>query len=70
MPATTPTTNKSAAYAAQSATSPLAPFTIDRREPGPTDVAMEIIFCGVCHSDLHWVKNEWGTAQYPRRPRS
>ncbi|MBX3315534.1 MAG: NAD(P)-dependent alcohol dehydrogenase [Phycisphaeraceae bacterium] len=63
-----PATTKSAAYAAQSATSPLAPFTIDRREPGPTDVAMEIIFCGVCHSDLHWVRNEWGMANYPVVP--
>src|SRR5579859_6744861 len=46
-------------YAAQSATSPLAPHTIQRREPGPTDVAFEILFCGVCHSDLHQARNEW-----------
>src|SRR5208282_5868018 len=41
------------AYAAQSAASGLAPASIRRREPGPTDVQMEILFCGVCHSDLH-----------------
>ena len=41
------------AFAAQSATTPFAPHTIDRRAPGPKDVAIEILFCGVCHSDLH-----------------
>ena len=47
------------AYAARSATSGLAPTSIKRREPGPTDVQIEILFCGVCHSDLHQVRNEW-----------
>ncbi len=47
------------AYAAQSAASGLAPASIRRRDPGPTDVQMEILFCGVCHSDLHQVRNEW-----------
>ena len=47
------------AYAAQSAASGLAPATIRRREPGPTDVQIEILYCGVCHSDLHQVRNEW-----------
>jgi len=47
------------AYAAQSAASGLAPASIRRREPGPTDVQMEILFCGVCHSDLHQSRNEW-----------
>jgi uncharacterized zinc-type alcohol dehydrogenase-like protein len=47
------------AYAAQSATSGLAAAKIQRREPGPTDVQIEILFCGVCHSDLHQVRNEW-----------
>jgi len=47
------------AYAAQSATSGLAQATIRRREPGPTDVQIDILFCGVCHSDLHQVRNEW-----------
>ncbi|MFZ0279738.1 MAG: NAD(P)-dependent alcohol dehydrogenase [Candidatus Sulfotelmatobacter sp.] len=47
------------AYAAQSKTSGLAPAAIQRREPGPTDVQIDILFCGVCHSDLHQVRNEW-----------
>ena len=47
------------AYAAHSATSPLAPFTIARRSPRPQDVQIEILYCGVCHSDLHQVRNEW-----------
>ncbi|MEP6685376.1 MAG: NAD(P)-dependent alcohol dehydrogenase [Verrucomicrobiota bacterium] len=56
------------AYAAQSATSPLAPFSIDRRDPKATDVQIEILFCGVCHSDLHMVRDEWGGAIYPFVP--
>jgi alcohol dehydrogenase (NADP+) len=47
------------AYAAPSASSPLAPTTIRRRAPGPRDVQIEVLFCGVCHSDLHQVRNEW-----------
>ena len=47
------------AYAAASATAPLAPTTINRREPAATDVQIEILFCGICHSDLHMVRNEW-----------
>lgn len=47
------------AYAAQSATSGLAPATIQRRDPRPQDVQIDILFCGVCHSDLHQVRNEW-----------
>jgi len=47
------------AYAAPSATSPLAPFNFERRTPTATDVAFEILFCGVCHSDLHQARNEW-----------
>lgn len=47
------------AYAAQSATSTLGPFKIQRRSPGPRDVQMEILFCGVCHSDLHQARDEW-----------
>ena len=56
------------AYAAQAATSPLAPFSIDRRPPIATDVQIEILFCGVCHSDLHIVRNEWGGTTYPCVP--
>ncbi|MBW8810023.1 MAG: alcohol dehydrogenase catalytic domain-containing protein, partial [Lysobacter sp.] len=44
---------KTAAYAAQDARSPLAPFSIERREPGPDDVLIDILYCGVCHSDIH-----------------
>ena len=47
------------AFAAQSATSSLTPFTIQRRSPRPQDVQIEILYCGVCHSDLHQVRNEW-----------
>jgi uncharacterized zinc-type alcohol dehydrogenase-like protein len=56
------------AYAAQSKTSPLAPFTFDRRDPGPTDVAIDIKFCGICHSDVHQVRDEWGGSLYPMVP--
>ena len=56
------------AYAAQSAAAPLGPHTINRREPGPKDVAIEILFCGVCHSDLHTVRSEWPGTQYPCVP--
>ena len=47
------------AFSAQSASSPLALDTIVRRDPTPNDVQMEILFCGICHSDLHQARNEW-----------
>ena len=50
-------------YAALSAQSALAPFSFSRREPGVTEIAVEILYCGVCHSDLHMARNEWGTAR-------
>ena len=56
------------AYAAQSATTPLAPHSIERRAPGETDVAIDILFCGVCHSDLHTARSEWPGTQYPCVP--
>ena len=56
------------AYAAQSPTSALGPHTIERREPGPTDVQIEILYCGVCHSDLHTARDEWGGTVYPCVP--
>ena len=56
------------AYAAQNATASLAPFSLDRRDPGPKDVAIEILYCGVCHSDLHTVRNEWKNTIYPCVP--
>jgi len=55
-------------FAAQSATSPLAPFTLDRRTPTDSDVAIEILFCGVCHSDLHQARDEWHNSVYPVVP--
>ena len=55
-------------YAATSAESPLAPFTFQRREPLPTDIVVDILYCGVCHSDLHMARNEWGQAVYPMVP--
>src|ERR1700760_1833417 len=55
-------------YAAQSATTPLAPFSFDRRDPGPHDVAIDILYCGVCHSDLHTARGEWGFTVYPSVP--
>lgn len=61
-----PTTTR--AFAAHSAESPLGPHTITRRDPTPTDVAIDILFCGVCHSDLHFARNEWGMTQYPVVP--
>lgn len=56
------------AYATQSATTPLAPFKIQRRDPGVHDVQIEILFCGVCHSDLHIARNEWQGTTYPCVP--
>src|SRR5438309_6252340 len=55
-------------YAAQGAHEPLKPFSFDRRDPQPRDVQIEILFCGVCHSDLHIVRNEWGRTIYPCVP--
>jgi uncharacterized zinc-type alcohol dehydrogenase-like protein len=55
-------------FAAQEATAPLAPYEFERREPGPHDVQIEIIYCGVCHSDIHQVRNEWGGTIYPIVP--
>lgn len=56
------------AYAAASAASRLAPASIPRREPLPGDVELEILFCGVCHSDLHQARNEWHNTVYPCVP--
>jgi uncharacterized zinc-type alcohol dehydrogenase-like protein len=56
------------AFAAFDATSPLRPFELERHEPGPRDVVIEIQYCGVCHSDLHTARAEWGGTQYPCVP--
>jgi uncharacterized zinc-type alcohol dehydrogenase-like protein len=63
-----PVAHKVKAYSAASATSPLAPATIPRREPNDLDVQIEILYCGVCHSDLHYARNEWHFTQYPAVP--
>ena len=56
------------AYAAQSATSPLAPMSIERRAPGAKDVSIDILYCGVCHSDLHTARGEWPGVLFPSVP--
>ena len=56
------------AYAAQSNTASLAPFSFERRDPGPLDVQIDILYCGVCHSDLHQARNEWKNTTYPCVP--
>lgn len=55
-------------YAVHSNTSNLEPWELERRAPGPNDVAFDILFCGVCHSDIHQIKNEWGNSVYPMVP--
>ncbi|ULQ53743.1 NAD(P)-dependent alcohol dehydrogenase [Flavihumibacter fluvii] len=56
------------AYAAQDASTALAPFDITRREPGSHDVEIDILYCGVCHSDIHQARNEWGNSIFPMVP--
>lgn len=56
------------AYAVHSPTTPLEPWSFDRREPLPTDVLIEILYCGVCHSDLHQARDEWGGSIFPMVP--
>lgn len=55
-------------YAAQNAQTALAPFNFQRRDPGAKDVHFEILYCGVCHSDLHQIRDEWGGAIFPMVP--
>lgn len=59
---------KTTGYAAQAAETPLAPFEFDRRTPGDRDVQIQIEFCGICHSDIHFTRNEWGFTQFPCVP--
>jgi alcohol dehydrogenase (NADP+) len=56
------------AYAAFSSRDPLRPHVVERRDPGPTDVEIDILFCGICHSDIHQVRDEWGGSTYPMVP--
>ena len=60
--------NNTNAYAAQSATDSVAPFSFQRRDVGAHDVQIEILYCGVCHSDIHQARNEWGNSIYPMVP--
>jgi uncharacterized zinc-type alcohol dehydrogenase-like protein len=59
---------QTSAFAASAADKPLHPLAIERREPGPRDVAIDIRYCGVCHSDLHFVRGEWGNENWPIVP--
>ena len=56
------------AWGASAAGKPLAPMTIERREPGPRDVVLVILFCGVCHSDIHQARDEWSGGLFPMVP--
>lgn len=55
-------------YATEGPTTNLEPFSFERREPGPHDVLIEILYCGVCHSDIHQARNEWGNSIFPMVP--
>src|SRR5580700_9180806 len=55
-------------YAAKNATSPLEPFSFKHREVGDHDVLIDIAYCGVCHSDIHQVRDEWGGSMFPMVP--
>ena len=65
---TSPQATKTAAYAAMSATTPIEPFAIERRAPRPNNVAIDILYCGVCHSDIHQARDEWGGSIFPMVP--
>jgi uncharacterized zinc-type alcohol dehydrogenase-like protein len=64
----TATTLETPAYAAPAAKARLGPFLIERRAPGPRDVLIDILYCGVCHSDVHQARDEWGHAIFPMVP--
>jgi uncharacterized zinc-type alcohol dehydrogenase-like protein len=61
-------TLKTPAYAAQSAKSPLAPYTIERRKPRSHEVLIDILYCGICHSDIHQARDDWGGSIFPMVP--
>lgn len=64
----TETVLKTAAFGTNAAAEPLGPMTIERRQPGPRDVQLDILYCGVCHTDIHFVRDEWGITNYPIVP--
>jgi uncharacterized zinc-type alcohol dehydrogenase-like protein len=59
---------KATGYAAVQVHARLAPFSFERRDPGPEDVVLEVLHCGVCHSDIHYVNNDWGFTRFPVVP--
>jgi uncharacterized zinc-type alcohol dehydrogenase-like protein len=59
---------KTRGYATPGPTAPLGPFAFERREPGPADVVIDILYCGICHSDIHQARDEWGGSIYPMVP--
>jgi len=59
---------KTIGFACTAVDEPLAPFSFERRAPRANDVVMEILYCGVCHSDLHWARNDWGWTIFPAVP--
>ena len=59
---------KASGYAAQSSTTPMQPYSFERRDPAPNDVVVDIEYCGVCHSDIHQVRDEWGGSIFPMVP--
>ena len=60
--------DKVSAYATHDDKGHLEPFPIERRATGPKDIQIDIKYCGVCHSDLHFCKNDWGITSYPIVP--
>jgi len=56
------------AYAAMNAKVPLTSHTIERRDPGPHDILIDILYCGICHSDIHQARDEWGGSIFPMVP--
>src|SRR5688572_27932968 len=55
-------------YAVKGPDSPFEPFSFERRDPGPHDVLIEILYCGVCHTDIHLSRNDWGRSLFPMVP--
>ena len=61
-------TSQIPAFAAFSAGAELGPFSYNRRDLRPDDVLIDILYCGICHTDLHWIRNDWGHSRYPLVP--
>jgi uncharacterized zinc-type alcohol dehydrogenase-like protein len=59
---------KTLSYAAQNEKTPLAPYSFERRDPKPHDILIDILYCGICHTDIHQARNEWGGSSYPMVP--